>query len=67
MENKTEILKKMGYDITPIIEGLKNPVLISYLTSGRNNGDLVIEEMSEEEVVLFSNKIYDIIMKFNEG
>lgn len=63
MENKTEILKEMGYDITPIITALENPEAIKRLSTGRSKSDVIIEPFTEEDIVLFSNTIYTIVKK----
>ena len=64
MENKIEILKQMGFDISPIIDSFKNPLAIERLTSAKYKNDIVIEEWTEDEIILFSNKVYDIIKKY---
>ena len=66
MENKTEILKEMGYDITPIITALQKPEAVKRLLAGRFKSDITIEPFTEEEIVLFSNTVYNIIKKLEE-
>lgn len=64
MENRVNILKEIGHDISGIINGVHNPIVLASFYKIHRNQDIVIPEWTEEEIILFSNKIYNIIKKY---
>lgn len=65
MENYVEELKKLGYDITSIIENSKHPRVISQFYRFKSNQDIVLPEWTEQSIYEFSKRIYNIVTREN--
>lgn len=65
MENKIKELEKMGHNINGIILGTSNPIVLTSFYRIHKNQDIVIPIWTEESIIRFSNRIYNIVKKYH--
>ena len=66
MKNRVQELKKLGYDILPIVENITHPKVLEEFRKFSKNQDCIIKPPSGEDIALFSEVIYRIVTKFKE-
>lgn len=64
MESKIDELKELGIDLTSIIKGTSNEKLLAEFAKSPIYGDRVIPEWTEDDIIAFSNRIYNIVTKY---
>jgi len=64
--NKVKELRELGYDITTIIEGTKNEKLLKNFHKVPLYSDVVIPDWTEEDIITFSNTVYNIVIKYKK-
>lgn len=67
MENKVKELREMKHDITSIIENSSHPRVIRSFYRQYRCQDIVIPVWTEESITEFSNTIYEIVTRRNNG
>lgn len=63
--NSIKSLKDMGIDIYKIVDGTQNPKIQKHFH--KRFGDVEIPKWSKNDIIEFSNRIYEIVTKHKDS